>query len=105
MGLSRWSGSSTIGMSRTDPPNPNPRNFHVEQEEVVAGKSILLVRYDGCITFNGLKLLLLRQRWEGCNSLDPHLFGGGHIVLARFEPNEQGWIMARLCAEQSNLKQ
>ena len=30
--------------------------------------------------------------------LDPHLLGNGHIVIARFEPNEQGKKMARMCA-------
>ena len=86
------------------PPNPNPLRFHVQREEVVAGKSLLLVKYAGCTTFDGTKLLLLKRKWTQGETLDPHLLGGNHIVLARFEPTEQGWAMARQCALMSNEK-
>lgn len=79
-------------------PNPNPIKFEIEKELVVNGKSILLVKYFGCTTFNGKKLLLLKRKWLGGNSLDPHFLGKNHIVLARFEPNKLGWILAKKCA-------
>lgn len=81
-------------------PNPNPFKFKVLKEEHLERGMILLVNYEGCTTFNGNKLLLLR-----CNidlkyfgKLDPHLLGDGHIVCARFEPTEEGWNMARMAA-------
>lgn len=79
-------------------PNPNPIKFEIEKEVVVNGKSILLVKYFGCTTFNGKKLLLLKRKWLGGNSLDPHFLGKHHIVLARFEPNKLGWMLAKICA-------
>jgi hypothetical protein len=79
------------------PPNPDPANHTVLHAEQLEGKTILLVHYEGCTTFSGQKLLLLRHPWVG-GPLDPHLLGDDHIVMARFEPNDQGWILARLCA-------
>ena len=64
-------------------------------------KSILLVHYKGCITFGGKKLILLKKEWDGRKYLDPHFLNDDHIVLARFEPNESGWALARWCAKLS----
>lgn len=82
-------------------PNPDPYRFNIIQQEVVKGKSILLVKYDGCTTFGGHKLLLLKRKWKKDMKLDPHLLGNDHIVMARFEPNEQGLTLARICAQNS----
>lgn len=88
--------------SRSDAPmngDPVPSKFCVLEEKIVKGNSILLVRYDGCTTFAGKKLLLLDGRWDHSKKLlDPHLLGEQHQVKARFEPNEQGWRFAELCA-------
>lgn len=105
MGLNLFARSSDKRMpcncghvATPTPPEPDPVRFRVEHEEQLAGTSILLVHYSGCTTFNGRKLLLLNQLWDQRTLLDPHLLGDGHIVVARFEPNEQGWSMARACA-------
>jgi len=82
-------------------PNPNPLSYKIVTERIVGGRSILLVKYFGCTTFAGYKLLLLNKVWTGSSfapALDPHLLGGKHPVLARFEPTEQGWALATLCA-------
>lgn len=80
--------------------NPNPSKFKVLKEEHLERGMILLVNYEGCTTFNGNKLLLLRCRIDlkYFAKLDPHLLGDGHIVCARFEPTEEGWNMARMAA-------
>lgn len=57
------------------------------------------MKYKGCTIFNGEKLLLLKSKWNKSNKLDPHLLGNKHIILARFEPNQIGWKLARLCAK------
>ncbi len=80
-------------------PNPNKYKFNIVKEEIINNKSILLVRYEGCTTFNGLKLLLLKNIWNNKKALDPHFLDEKHIVLARFEPNEIGWKLARNCAQ------
>jgi len=81
MGMSILSSSSPTSCkcgqaSEPMPPNPNPLRFQVQREEVVAGKSLLLVKYAGCTTFDGTKLLLLKRKWARGESLDPHLLGG-----------------------------
>jgi hypothetical protein len=81
-------------------PNPQPNKFTVVKEEIHNGKSILLVKYEGCTTFDGHKLLLLKWKWDHREVLDPHLLGELHMVAARFEPNEKGWELARICASQ-----
>jgi hypothetical protein len=109
MGIPLFGGRNSEPVKRTNTqyvyvdriiaPNPNPIKFTILKQKVVNGRSILLVKYHGCTTFGGKKLLLLRQKWLGGNSLDPHLLGNFHIVVARFEPNEIGWKMAKECAK------
>ena len=97
-------GSSACKSFQTNPtyapPEPDPKNFRVLEEMVIGGRSILLVYYPGCTTFEGKKLLLLKFKWNSNSTeiLDPHLLGGKHPVIARFEPNEQGWALAKACA-------
>lgn len=81
-------------------PNPNPFKFKILKEEKLERGTILEVKYEGCTTFNGVKLLLLRCHVDlkYFGKLDPHLLGDGHIVCARFEPTPQGWDMARMAA-------
>lgn len=79
--------------------NPDPKRFSVMASEVVNGHAILLVNYPNCTTFGGNKLLLLRGKKYNKNKLDPHLLGNNHCVMARFEPNKQGYKLARICAE------
>ena len=69
------------------------------------GNTILEVIYEGCKTYGGCKLMVLRGNDHlRRKTLDPH-FLEGHPVVARFAPTEEGWRLARICAaaiEQSN---
>jgi hypothetical protein len=85
-------------------PDPNPFKFKVLKQENVGKRSILLVEYEGCTTFGGRKLLLTRRKWTGGSQLDPHLLGDDHIVMARFEPTDEGLEFARMCARVSPTK-
>lgn len=78
------------------PPNPDPTHYRILTTERGARYFIYEVHYYGCTSFGGSKLLLLQ--WEPADNepLDPHLTGDN--VVARFEPNEEGWRLARLCA-------
>ena len=91
----------SVDFSRTPvTPEPNPRRFNIRKREDVNGRSILLVYYPGCTTFEGMKLILLHGLWNGGAWLDPHFVPESpQRVMARFEPTEQGWTLARLCAE------
>jgi len=78
---------------------PYPQLFSVAKSENVCGNLIMLVNYPNCTTFKGFKLLLLKGEKYDKMRLDPHLLGDAHPVVARFEPNEKGWELARLCAK------
>lgn len=85
----------------SDPPNPNPYAWTSISEEKIGDYIILEAHYAGCTTFQGHKLMLLREK-PFFYKLDPHLLGTHHYVMARFEPTEEGWALARLCAEALN---
>ena len=82
-------------------PDPNPHEFEILKKEKAGKGMIVEVKYEGCTTFDGVKLLLLRSQvdFKYFRKLDPHILGNGHIVCARFEPTPQGWDMARMSAE------
>ena len=80
------------------PPNPNPYEFFILNKEAIGNYIIIEAKYEGCTTFYGRKLMLLKNDKPIGTKLDPHLLGDGHSVIARFEPNENGWRMARMCA-------
>lgn len=76
------------------------QNYEYEllEEEQYTHFSIILVKYHGVDfpSFDGKKLLLVRLPFNKYK-LDPHLLGNNHPVIARFEPNNIGWELARLC--------
>lgn len=84
------------------PGQPSPFKYTVEAHEIAGKHSIILARYPDCTTFNGFKLMLCRGIEEPVfpDALDPHLLGGGHRVIARFEPTHEGLRLARVCAEE-----
>jgi hypothetical protein len=96
MGLPMFSDS---GSDSPVAPNPNPFKFKVLSQEDYGQRSVLLVKYEGCTTFEGHKLLLTRTSYSGDEELDPHLLGVDHLVMARFEPTEEGLELARYCAQ------
>jgi hypothetical protein len=107
MGLN-FLGSS---VGNTTAPNPDPTNYRIIKGEDYGEFCIAEILYYGCTTFEGRKLLLLRcvtfdlveksPHWKFSDKpLDPHLLGGTHPVMARFEPTEEGWKLARLCAKE-----
>lgn len=93
MGIDIFHYDSDISKS----PNPNPFRYSIVKQEFFGNYNLVEAFYFGCTTFNGHKLMLLTTR-NILKCLDPHLLGGDHPVIARFEPNERGWEMARLCA-------
>lgn len=79
---------------------PDPFNFSIVKYESIGGGTIVLANYKGCKTYGGNKLMLLRGFHDPSKfeSLDPH-FLEGHLVVARFEPTNYGWKLARTCSE------
>lgn len=86
-------------------PNPDPRKFTLIEQRKIGKYTIAEVKYHGCTTFDGHKLLLIKGTFdEFPKILDPHLLGANHPVKARFEPNIIGWNLAIICAETLSLK-
>jgi hypothetical protein len=78
---------------------PDPTNFKIILLEHVDGNTIIIANYGG-LTFNGDKLMILRGIFnkEDLITLDPHFLNENYPVCARFQPNEEGLAMARICA-------
>jgi hypothetical protein len=109
MGLGIGFSSGRSGSSRQEcnsyiqPPNPNPFKHKVINRLDIGDFSILLVKYEGCTTYGGYKLLLCRDYIKNAGldnngGLDPHILGKGHMVIARFAPTEDGLEMAKCSA-------
>lgn len=85
-------------------PNPNPYSFRVvRSEKYEKGYIIAEIKYLGCTTFDGLKLLLLQttKNIKDFEVLDPHFLDDDkHPVIARFQPTLEGWRMARACVKE-----
>jgi hypothetical protein len=97
MGVSLGFGTSEA--RRPASPDPIPSKFKIlSRTDFDHGISIVLVKYEGCTTFNGLKLLVTKGLEAEPQELDPHLLGEGHVVVARFEPNSLGSTLATGCA-------
>lgn len=82
---------------------PDPYKFTIVKKQIVNGNAIVLANYDGCLSFSGNKLMLLKGTPEVSNTLDPHFLDEKYPVIARFIPTEIGWQMAELCAKANNL--
>lgn len=97
MGIKLFRDSSRLPNDLNANPNPNPSNFKIITGFYGKNYSLILVKYIGCTTFEGRKILLVKGREKSIKKLkqlDPHFFED-HIVLARFIPNEFGMTLAR----------
>lgn len=84
---------------------PDPYKFTIVKIEHIEGNTIIEAKYDGCISFDGHKLMLLQGKWliEDFDSLDPHFLNEEYAVVGRFIPTSLGWNLARACAVRINL--
>jgi len=84
-----------------DPPNPNPYRFNVVRWEKHGDYLIAEVHYPDCTNYEGTKLLLYEgvtpEQLQKAKELDPHFSDNTMTIspVARFEPTERGWAMAR----------
>jgi hypothetical protein len=79
--------------------NPDPYKFKIVKFDHLYDCTIIEAKYDGCKSFNGHKLMLLKGTYDPfeLESLDPHFLDENYAVIARFIPNKLGWKMARSC--------
>lgn len=79
---------------------PDSYNFTIRTLTVINGNTIILAVYPGSLTFKGRKLMLLKGDHSKTDftTLDPHFLDDDYDVVARFIPNQKGWELAYLCA-------
>lgn len=82
-------------------PNPDPTNYVVIRYLEDMGYLILEIQYPDCTNYEGKKILLYKnctmKQLLKQKSIDPHFSENTnfHSPIARFEPTELGWQMAR----------
>jgi len=85
--------NSSLG--NTQPPNPDPRSFKIAS--ITKGElfDLIEVKYYGCTTFRGIKLLVVEKGsvTKKQLKLDPHFLEDNQIV-ARFRADSQGLLLA-----------
>lgn len=79
---------------------PDPYTFKLIASEQHGSLWVAIVEYPDCITFEGLKVLVLDRDPNGMTALDPHFNPGGYLV-ARFAPTEKGKQHARMFAAEA----
>lgn len=84
------------------PPNPNPERFRIIRGDQVFGHLVVEIEYAGCTNFEGRKVLVFADITERElrreKIVDPHFSETGLSPVARFEPTERGWRLARITA-------
>lgn len=81
--------------------NPDPRNFEVLKTLVNGRYTVVMVKYPNCTNYEGNKILVFEdmtpEQLEKLSFLDPHFCKSKRhpSPIARFEPTERGWDMAR----------
>lgn len=74
---------------------PDPTKFTIKTLEHWYGNTIVVANYGG-LTFGGDKLIVLDGIHTKFETLDPHFLNEDHPVIARFQPNAQGYKLAKL---------
>lgn len=83
---------------------PDPYKFNITHIIWCNGNTIIQANYDGCLSFGGAKLMLLRGIHDirDFETLDPHFLDEEYAVVGRFIPNKVGWKLAMACANELN---
>lgn len=80
---------------------PNPSNWKFLDLFQFTNAYVLVVRYDGCSNFEGIKILVFKGQYRHRDLLDPHFADNEESPIARFKPTDEGMALARMLA--SNL--
>lgn len=94
---------STGDSWKQNPTNPNPKSFIILKMYCFSDMWVAEIKYPNCTNFEGIKILVLREDPSGMSEIDPHFYEQGPIV-ARFEPNDNGWNQAMWFAETFSKK-
>lgn len=83
---------------------PDPFKFTIVKLEYTYGHTIILAKYPGSLTFDGLKLMLFEGYFIPKETLDPHFLDEDYPLIARFQPTEEGYALAEKLAKFNALK-
>ncbi len=86
-------GVFKLSSGSSSPPMPNPHRFVILDRVDYFNATVLMVKYFGCTTFEGRKILVTVPMPDEIPVLDPHFYEEGP-VLARFKPDKAGWRAA-----------
>lgn len=79
-------------------PHPNPAKFEILKLLSIDGKhTLVLIKYDGCTTFNGEKIAIYKAAPEiilAAKELDPHFLENELSPIARFPASFEGEFYA-----------
>ena len=96
MGLFRRHRSYTNPVSSGNGPNPN--NFKILKSKSYASCWVSWINYPDAKNYEGNKILLTTWDPNTKNTVDPH-FDRGAGIIARFEPTDEGWELAKKFAK------
>jgi hypothetical protein len=107
MGLKLFSSSSYDNYGGNtpivQPPNPDPAKFKILWKKQYGELCILHVKYEGCTSFEGTKILVYKALLKDVlnqETLDPHFSESEKFLspIARFVPTQEGSEMSqRFC--------
>ena len=85
-------------------PNPDPSNFKIRKHKQYGKYLLVIIKYPDCKNYEGNKILLYKNAeiddLKNQGSIDPHFSNNReyHTPVARFEPTDNGWLMAETLA-------
>ena len=81
------------------PPNPDPSRFSIIESKQIRTYLILKIKYHDCTNYEGVKILVFEDMSDDLlfmkKEIDPHFCENCNSPIARFEPTERGWEMAK----------
>lgn len=110
MGLFKRPSWSSYDAPPPEAPNPDPRNYRITRHEQLGDALVLEVVYPDCTNYEGRKIMVFQNTrlsfLKKQGSIDPHFSNNPsmHSPIARFEPTELGWHLARQTARALNPK-
>lgn len=96
-------GCRTEVPKKIENPNPDPKKFRIENLVNFGRFQAMFVNYPNCTNYEGNKILVTENLdFTNCKELDPHFCEKHPFVVARFEPTDRGWQLAKALAESLN---
>lgn len=95
MGAVKLFGGHKFSPNSTD---PNPRNFVIKKSKSYVTCWVSLINYPDAKNYEGNKILITTWDPNTRSVIDPH-FDKDAGIIARFEPTDEGWELAKKFAK------